>query len=56
MMLHLGVMLDWGSPFPSGDESHVKDKLGKAFKMFLLPMSSLPHSLALTPWLLPVHS
>ena len=56
MMLHLGVMLDWGSPFPSEDESHVKDKLGKAFKMFLLPMSSLPHSLALTPWLLPVHS
>ena len=43
------------SPYPSGEESHFKAKLGGGnSKQFLLHMSSCPHCLALTPWLIPL--
>ena len=46
----------WGSPFPNAKESHVKAKLGGGdSQQLLLPTSSCPHGLDLTPWLLPVH-
>ena len=45
-----------GVPCPDGKQSHVKAKLvGGDAQQSLLSMSSCPHGLAVTPWLLPVH-
>ena len=55
MTLHLGVMLGWG-PLSRWETVTCEGKIGGGgSEQSLLPMSSHPHGLALTPWLLPVH-
>ena len=48
-------MLGWGLPSPMGKSHMLRKSWEKDSKQSLLPMSSCPHGLALSPWLLPVH-
>ena len=48
MMFYFGVTLGGESLLPRGEESHVKAKWGSRFRTVPTPMSSCPHSLALT--------
>ena len=48
-------MLGCGLPSPMEKSHMLRKSWEKDSKHSLLPMSSCPHGLALTPWLLPVH-
>ena len=41
--------------FPKGNSHMLRQIGGEDSQQSLLPMSSRPHGLAITPWLLPVH-